>query len=73
MADFDNLNPPKRITDVSGVQGVQEYPRHMHHKDGSYIVIENDKEKSAALKKGYALLPFDNTRADDAVGDDEKK
>lgn len=61
---FDNLNPGKKVTDPDGVNAPRsaEYPRHLHKWAGpdrinDYVVVTNDKEKAAALKKGYALQP----------------
>lgn len=61
---FDNLNPGKRVTDPDGEKMPRsaEYPRHLHKWAGAdrmndYVIVTNDKEKAAALKKGYALQP----------------
>lgn len=62
---FDQLKPGTHITDPDAVEAPRsgEYPRHMHKWAGpdrinDYIVVQNDKEKATALKKGYALQPL---------------
>lgn len=57
---FDNLKPGKEITDPERPEGAppfDEYPRHMHAADGSYLVVTTDEEKAAALDEGYTLEP----------------
>lgn len=66
MADFDNLNPPKRITDPAEAEkpaGFHEYPRHVYNKDGDYREVKDEKDKAKHAKAGYThLLP---PKADD--------
>lgn len=56
--DFNNMEPPQTVTnpDVQG-KGYREYPRHMHHEDGSFVEVKNDKQKAVAKKKGYTEAP----------------
>lgn len=67
MADFDNLNPPKKVTNPTGPAAGEAFPRHVHkyagkHDDGSpklnaFKVIANAGELEAALADGWSLEP----------------
>lgn len=54
---FNNLAPDKDITDPDGLAVNRDYPAHVHYEDGSYLVVNNDDEKAAALAAGYTLEP----------------
>lgn len=68
MADFNQDNPPLRITnpeaDKAGLgKGFQPYPAHMHKlgtaPDGGplYIVVHNDEEREKAAAAGWSDRP----------------
>lgn len=41
-----------------GLGGVfQEYPRHLHRPGGTYLVVQSDEERDAALADGWTLTP----------------
>lgn len=59
---FDHLNPTKKQTDPNNVGANKDYPRHLHKFAGvgalnTFIVVNNDIEKAAALKAGWSLEP----------------
>lgn len=66
MSEFNQLEPPKTITNPKGVANT-EYPRHLHKWAGAddkghprmneYIVVTSDDEKQQALADGWSLQP----------------
>lgn len=61
MADksFNHLKPEVDVTNPLGVGGGRaDYPRHLHHEDGSYVVVTSDAERDAKVAEGYLLSPF---------------
>ena len=34
------------------------YPRHLHRRDGVYLVVWSDDEQAQALASGWSLLPL---------------
>lgn len=67
--DFDAMNPPAIITNPleDGEVLNRDYPCHVHkyappvagdhYTSGIYKVVNNDKEKAAALADGWSLTP----------------
>lgn len=35
----------------------QEYPKMLHRPDGTYLIVQNEQEKEAALEDGWNLKP----------------
>lgn len=42
----------------------QEYPRHLHGPNGTFVVVHNDTERDLQLAKGWYLWPTDVPGAD---------
>jgi hypothetical protein len=66
---FDQMNPPKHVTDPLGL-GLKEYPKHLHKAgtadDGVgplYIVVETPAEEAAAIADGWYLARAEALRA----------
>ena len=71
---FDQKNPPKSVTDPTGVAAADDrYPRHLHRADGTYCVVQTDVECDRALAEGWALTPADAQKAAAATEEAPKK
>lgn len=64
-AAFDQKTPPLHVTDPEYAKAhpnepkrpYEEYPRHLHKADGSFLVVTNDFEKARELANGWHLTP----------------
>lgn len=60
--DFDQLNPPKDITNPAGSTNPQ-YPAHVHRVNAEgvyaldYVAVQNDDERAARAAEGYHASP----------------
>lgn len=60
MPDFDITKPPTAITNPTATlppNVYQEFPRHLHKPDGSFVEVSNADDKATKLAEGWNLTP----------------
>lgn len=62
---FDQTKPPIHVTnpklaaDQPGLDKTPfvEFPKHLHHPDGTYVAVANEAQQADKLADGYFLTP----------------